>query len=192
MTSGQHRLLGVVLCGGRSSRMGRDKTSILHPSGKTFLQLAVERAQDVCDAVCVSTSPGQSTLDLRGIPHIEDTKSHQGPIGGLVKCLEYARLNQFAGCLITPVDMPDLTVDDLRGLRDCWNESPLLLACSVNADSERLEPLVAIYPVGMEQAIRAAAASDDRSLQRFLQRECPKLVYLSAAATRNVNTPADL
>ena len=52
-------LLGVVLCGGQSSRMGQEKSQLEHPQGGTFLQLALKRLKDIChDVIIAGTPPG--------------------------------------------------------------------------------------------------------------------------------------
>ena len=62
------RLLGVVLCGGRSSRMGQDKAMLPHPSGGTFATHAADRLAKICDQVCIS---GES-VEIAGVSLIED------------------------------------------------------------------------------------------------------------------------
>jgi molybdopterin-guanine dinucleotide biosynthesis protein A len=187
-----HRLLGVVLCGGRSARMGRDKAGIPHPQGGTFLEVAAGRLRVVCDEYCISASADQAIELLPNIGRIDDPVAHLGPIVGVSTCLEYARQHGFAGCLVTPVDMPELTTEDLGQLRDKWTESMDQVVCAIDNESGRLEPLVAVYPVHRSESLRIAATSDDRSLFRWIERQNPTLVRLAPNSSRNVNAPQDL
>ena len=172
--------------------MGRDKASLPHPSGSTFLQHAVDRLRAVCDEVNVSIAAGQVTQCSDDVGHVIDPVSHQGPIIGVASCLQHARQHRFAGCLCTPVDMPDLAIEDLCQIRDAWTESPDQLVCAIDAVSGHLEPLVAIYPARFAEALSEAAASDDRSLLRWLERQSPIRVPLPPRVCINVNTPEDL
>jgi molybdopterin-guanine dinucleotide biosynthesis protein A len=172
--------------------MGRDKATLLHASGATFLSLAVNRVRAVCDQVCVSTAPGPIPADVTDVHQICDAVAYQGPIRGVLQCLDFAKHHGFAACLVTPVDMPYLDADHLRALRDAWLRDSDQLICATATGSHQLEPLVAIYPIRLADSIRLAAASDDRSLNRWMQRHQPILVSLPGQASRNVNTPADL
>ena len=112
-------LLGVVLCGGRSSRMGCDKAMLAHPDGGTFLEHAIDRLTGICHSVVISG--GTHTHPLATL--IEDSVAHRGPATGISASLEHAAAHKLTGCLITPVDLPDLTETDLISLRDQWNHS---------------------------------------------------------------------
>jgi molybdopterin-guanine dinucleotide biosynthesis protein A len=172
--------------------MGRDKATMPHPGGGTFLQHAVDRLRVGCEEVVVSISPEQSTDRLEDVDYVVDPLAHQGPILGVATCLKHARQHGFAGCLCTPVDMPELTIEDLRPLRDAWSKSPDQLVCAIDSVSGHLQPLVAIYPTRFAESLRITAASDDRSLFRWIERQSPIRVSLPPQACRNVNTPEEL
>jgi molybdopterin-guanine dinucleotide biosynthesis protein A len=167
--------------------MGTDKSVLPHPSGGTFASHAVERLSGVCDHVCVS---GESTAVVRA-EVIEDPVTYQGPAIGVAAALLYAGQNSFDACLVTPVDMPLLTREDLSQLRQCW-EKERDLCCAVSAGERRLQPLVAVYPVSFQERLRDLADSEDRSLSRWFQTQAPLTITLSAESCRNVNTSKDL
>ena len=192
MSESSEKLLGVVLCGGRSSRMGRDKADLPHPTGKSFLEVAVERLRTVCDDIAVSIAPGSAYRVPSQIETVEDPIAHQGPMVGVAACVSHARQHGFAACLCTPVDMPDLRVEDLIQLRDAWRRSVKQAAGAVDASSGRLEPLVAILPTHLCESLQSAARSEDRSLARWLERHACNRIVLTAGTNRNVNEPEDL
>lgn len=183
------QLLGIVLCGGRSSRMRCDKASLSHPAGGTFLQHAVDRLIGLCGKVAVS---GQPTAGFTG-PVIQDPVAHRGPATGIATVLRFAIENCFDACLVTPVDMPFLTSQDLARLRDAWQQhQQSRLCCAVSSGDDRLQPLVAIYPTAFAPTIQQLADSEDRSLMRWMQVQKPLTITLSMESCRNINAPEDL
>ena len=188
-------LLGVVLCGGRSTRMGRDKTQLPHPdSGMTFLEHTVQRLQPVCRSVCLAgetrnTPPRTVPSDIVTIP---DPIPGLGPAAGVAAALEHARLRRFAGCLVTPVDTPHLSTQDLRAMIDRWLPRADTVVCAVGARGRRLQPLIAIYPTGICNAIRELLTSGDRSLRRWLESHPHHEVTLDESSLININRPEDL
>jgi molybdopterin-guanine dinucleotide biosynthesis protein A len=182
------RLLGVVLCGGRSKRMGSDKARLVHATGISFLEHAAARVADVCDDVRLCGHPRAECQ----YPRLEDTVAFQGPLTGIINALTFADHHALDGCLVTPLDMPHLTADDLRKLRTIWQQSPDQLVCAVSEDEIRIQPLVAIYPTRLKEAISQLARSEHRSLRRWIAQQDHLEVTLEPSACHNVNNPEDL
>ena len=80
----------LVLCGGRSTRMGRDKASLPF-LGESLLARAVRRVRRVVDDVVVVARPGQRLPSVAG-PHrvARDEVEDRGPLGGLAAGLRAA------------------------------------------------------------------------------------------------------
>lgn len=100
MTADRPPLLGVVLAGGRSSRMGRDKAE-LPWNGRNLLdrQLAILREAGVDRALVSGRRPGYDA--------VADIEKEHGPLGGLASIA--TAIEADADLLIIPVDMPLLT-----------------------------------------------------------------------------------
>ncbi len=182
------KLLGVVLCGGQSRRMGRDKACLTTRSGKSFLDRATDRLAACCDAVAVSATNDRETDH----PLIPDPVPSFGPISGVYASLIYAAESGFDACLINPVDTPNLSTDDLDRLISAYRSDPKIVYGFAGDDPSDVQPLIAIYPV-----TSAATLSDRIRLQRYslrrllLENDCHR-VSLTSAACRNMNTPDDL
>lgn len=182
------RLLGVVLCGGRSSRMGRDKASLVHPDGGTFLDHATNRLMTICDQVCIAGD----AIEQDDIAILADPTPFRGPATGVAVALARAVRDNAAACLVTPVDMPFLTTSDLVTLTSVWSSSPDSLVCGVSASDKQIQPLVAIYPSRCYTDILRLSQSHQRSLRRWCASQNYVTVTLPGSACRNVNTPEDL
>jgi molybdopterin-guanine dinucleotide biosynthesis protein A len=105
-TKGTHNtLIGVVLAGGQSRRMGSDK-ALLPLQGQTLLQHQVELLARLCERVLVSG-------EYAGFDCVPDIAERCGPLGGI-----YAVAKQCpnAALLIIPVDMPQLIQTQLHAL----------------------------------------------------------------------------
>lgn len=199
MTDTDPRLLGVVLCGGASKRMGRDKADLVMPDGRSFLDHACERLRRLCAEVCVSTSRKLETSYRR----IDDPPESHGPISGIDASLRFAMRHGFEACLFTPVDTPFLTPIDLSRLADAFARNKNRIVCAVSdpsvsdrpgsdPSSPFAEPLIGIYPVMTVHAIGDAIQQRQYSLWRLLDTLNIVPVALSADACRNLNTPSDL
>jgi molybdopterin-guanine dinucleotide biosynthesis protein A len=188
------RLLGVVLNGGRSRRMGRNKADLKTASGASFFEVACRRLSNICDAVAVSTAYCGSPPAI-GAPYlcIADPPVAHGPVSGLCTALEFATREGFDACVFTPVDTPDLTTGDVDRLLVAFRQHPGTIVCAVAGESASLvEPLIAVYPIVFAAPIRDAIAAGEYSPQRILLNLPVVRVPLSASACRNVNTPSEL
>jgi molybdopterin-guanine dinucleotide biosynthesis protein A len=167
--------------------MGRDKSTLPHPNGGTFASHAIARLTGLCDHICVA-GESSATVDA---DVLKDPALFRGPVVGIVTALTFASQNGYDACLVTPVDVPFLTAEDLAALCRAWQEDGTL-CCAVSEDDDRLQPLVAIYPSSLETNLKQLAESENRSLIRWLQKQDLRRVRLSAQSCRNVNTPDDL
>ena len=126
----------VVLAGGLSRRMGRDKADL--PYGEeTFLehQIALGRGLGIGD-ILVSGYRGKHC----SAPVVEDNFPHRGPLGGLEATLRRVKYDK---CLVLTVDMPCLRPEVLRGLIGKSMESAKPV--TVLRHGDKVEPLLGVY-----------------------------------------------
>lgn len=101
----QKNIAGIVLAGGKSSRMGQDK-ALLDYNGKPLLDHMVKLLKQVgLKDIYVSG-------DFKGYRCILDNAPHKGPAYAISGVLE--RLDHYDGILFVPVDMPFLSIDAIR------------------------------------------------------------------------------
>jgi molybdopterin-guanine dinucleotide biosynthesis protein A len=104
---------GVILAGGRSTRMGRDKAALVF-EGRTLLRRTVDAVAAVADEVIVVRAPGQPLPEVEApvpVLVVEDPVEGEGPLRGIATGLEAASAPVV---LVAGVDMPFLQPPLLR------------------------------------------------------------------------------
>ena len=194
MSQGMHRspvsdrLLGGVLAGGRSSRMGSDKSALRLPGGQTLLERSLGLLRGYCQCFRISVARPDQIVPEYSDYTVVDADSGQGPASGVAALLTVASERKLDALLVLSVDLPLIETQDLLPLVECWQKTPDQIA-TATADGKRPEPLIAIYPTAMSEEIHALSIGDDRSLSRWIGRAKHELVTVRPAALESVNTP---
>lgn len=103
------RVSGIVLAGGKSRRMGRDK-AFLEFDGKVLIARVLERIQRVCDQVVIVAND-TDPFERFGVPVVHDVFPGKGSLGGIYSGLDVAR-DEYV--LAVACDMPFLNEGLLR------------------------------------------------------------------------------
>jgi molybdopterin-guanine dinucleotide biosynthesis protein A len=185
-------VVGVVLTGGKSRRMGRDKAA-LRIAGEGLQERAVRLLSSITQEVLLAAgaSPGGATAK-EGLTRVSDAPG-KGPAAGIVGA-SAARPGQ--SLLVLACDMPRVNVALLRSLTTMEGDwvVPRWRGC--------LEPLCALYRPPALQALAMRVAAGDYALQALGSVEGLRVRHLEGARLSslgepsslffNVNTPQDL
>lgn len=181
----------VILAGGRSTRMGRDK-ALLELHGRPLLARQIALARSLVPVEVLVSGRAGTDYSGFGCPVLHDRVPDAGPLGGIATALETARAPLV---LVLAVDLPHLTAAVLKRVLAAAGENRGV----VPRVAGRLEPLAALYP-------RSAAAQVGAQLvrQRFAVRDFAQVCAAAdlvrfldlpaecAGAFANWNTPEDL
>ena len=186
----------AVLAGGRSLRMGVDKT-LLALDGRTLVARVCDAVGEVCEATVVVTNRPEA-LEGAGLPDgvtvLRDEVAYQGPLGGLVTALGAATTEWV---LAVAADMPHLESDIVRALWEARDGSDVVVPITEKGH----EPLLALYRVAACLPVaREVLDSGRRRLVAIFPKVIVAEVPLEALrqadpdlrSLLNVNTPADL
>jgi len=186
----------IILCGGKSSRMGQDKAAL--PFGpELMLQRVVRLISEVVDPrnVVVVAAPGQSLPALPAdVTVAHDDRQYYGPLEGLATGFR-ALGNRVDAVYATGCDVPLLVPAFVEQMFQSLGEHDI----AVPYDGEYYHPLAAVYlPIVLEKIEALLAA--ERLRPRFLfdeadTREIPvedlRAVDPQLSTLRNLNFPED-
>jgi molybdopterin-guanine dinucleotide biosynthesis protein A len=187
-------VLGAVLSGGLSRRMGQDKaTAVL--GGRTLLARAVDRLEGQVGGLVVNANGDPMRLAAGHVPVVSDVVTgHPGPLAGVLTVLEYAAAQGWRWVVTVPVDTPFLPLDLVDRLISVLRWESAEIACA--ASNGRVHPIVALWPVELRGDLRRALVEEDlRKVETFTKARSPAIASWSAEPLDpflNVNSPADL
>ncbi|MBW3619703.1 MAG: NTP transferase domain-containing protein [Actinobacteria bacterium] len=147
------RLTGLVLAGGRSRRMGRDKATLVL-DGERLVDRAVRRLGECCVEVLVASGDGRR-LEVT-VPQVADPIPDGGPLAGLAAGLAAATTPAVA---VVAVDAP---YADAAVLRRCAERLGTAPACLPSVDGI-LQPLHAVWSTSVAAEVRSALERGARS-----------------------------
>ena len=179
-------IYGLVLAGGSSTRMMRDKAALPY-RGKTQLDRAFELAARHCNEVFVSVRASQVADRSRAAhPMLVDSVAGEGPIVGIRSAM--AAFPQVAW-LVIACDLPflsDAALEHLLGQRDPDRMATAFLSAHDNLP----EPLCALWEPAAAAALAGYQAAGGKCPRKFLMHNEVKLIeLLDRRALDNVNTP---
>ena len=181
-------LYGLVLAGGRSSRMGQDKAAL--PAGRsTQLEQAMALLAPHVARAFVSVRKDQRADPLRArFAQIEDTRENLGPIAGII-----AAQQRHPDCawLVLACDLPLLDATTLELL--LRKRAPERLASAFRSSYDGLpEPLCAVYEPASSGPLAAYVARGQNCPRKFLAgADVLLLDEPNPRALDNANTPAE-
>lgn len=180
------RCSAVLLAGGKSTRMGRDKAT-LEIEGEPLWRRQIETLRKLRPDQLMIAGPARD-----GAETVADEFENAGPLAGVAAALQKCATPLL---VVLAIDLPRMTAEFL--------ESLLLLAKPgkgiVPRGAEFFEPLAAIYPAGCAAIADAALRRGANSMQEFvraaLAQELVEPRVLRAEEFplfANWNSPADL
>ena len=179
---------GIILAGGKSSRMGQDK-GLLEFQGKRLVEYSIELLKPLCSELLISVN--QAGYKQFGIERIADQYKNCGPVGGLHAALN-ASSNEWN--LVISCDTPFLN----RELFDLLLKNQQDQMAVIPSHSTGIEPLAALYHRNMALFFEQKIKEQDLKLHCILKNEKVKMVDVSGLLVKypklfsNLNSPEDL
>ena len=181
-------LIGIVVCGGESSRMGRDKSQLIYFEKPQYEHVA-SLLSGLCKETVISCNAAQIERIETNYEKLTDLPqfSNIGPIGALLTAFHTFPENDF---LFIGCDYPLLTKTDISLFYNSIQEDSI--AAAFYNKHGKYEPLLAWYSAKAGLDLFRHFKSGDLSLQSFL-RNANAQQYIPQAENvmQSVDTPED-
>ena len=182
-------LYGLVVCGGKSSRMGTDK-SLINYHGKPQRYYVYEMLEWVCDKVFISCNRAQATSIIAPYQMLADQPELEnvGPMAALLTAFSTYPDKDF---LVVGCDYPLVTTKDLKEFEKGLDREQIASAF-YNEENNMYEPLLAYYSERSGNEIQRMYRDNQYSLQHFLkENNAKKYNPVRPKNVISVDTPED-
>jgi molybdopterin-guanine dinucleotide biosynthesis protein A len=185
------RFDALILAGGKSSRMGRDK-AFLEIAGQTLLSRQIRIAKESGAADIFVSGRTGTDYSAFGCRVVADRFAEAGPLAGIEAALAKTQLPLL---LVLAVDLPEMDSAFVRRLTHGRAEDIGVIPRVANL----IEPLAAIYPRRSKDVVQAMLEDGKFAAQEFA-RNCVEgglaifndISETDARRFKNLNCPADL
>ncbi|WP_299352495.1 molybdenum cofactor guanylyltransferase MobA [uncultured Shimia sp.] len=192
--------VGVILAGGRATRMGGGDKGLLDLNGKSILTHVIERLEPQVAGLALNANGDADRFANTGLPVLPDSIAEfPGPLAGVLAGLDWAA-GQGADTIVTAAaDTPFFPCDLVPQLMLAAEgmAQPVALAASRDPDSGNLwrQPTFGLWPVSLRDDLRAALQDGLRKVVMWTDRHGGVLAEFPVGRVDpffNVNTPEEL
>lgn len=171
----------VILCGGRSTRLGQDKAGV-EVGGRSMLQRSLDAATAVCERVIIAGADGQTLPPLsasRRIVVVADGIPAAGPLAGIVAGLREATSEVVA---VIAVDQPFVRPTLLRALAEQAAQEQRWVIPRWQGEPQ---PLTSALPRTMRAPLAALLHAGTRSVRHAA--EAVGVLYVDGTMSRDID-----
>jgi molybdenum cofactor guanylyltransferase len=165
-------IVGLLLAGGQSRRMGGGDKALLPLAGRTLIDHVIDRVRPQVAALVLNANGDPSRFARFGLPVVPDNiADFAGPLAGILAGLDWAAANRPDCEFIVSVatDAPFLPADLVARLLDGMTKAEAELACA--ASHGQAHPVIGLWPVRLREALRHAVVAEGiRKVDRWTAR----------------------
>ena len=162
MFNNSTEIVGVILSGGLSRRMGNRDKSSLQLADKPLFEHVLDRFSPQCNSVIISSNSHNEQLSSYQLPIIKDSlEGFLGPLAGLLASMEWVQKHQpdTQWIATVPVDTPFLPTNLVASLYQSIHDNHSTIACA--ASNKRTHPVIGLWPVKLLSDLRLALTEKD-------------------------------
>lgn len=179
---------GIVLAGGRASRMGGRDKGLLELAGEPMISHVLRRLRPQVDDIIINANRHAGEYAQFGWPVVADHNADfAGPLAGIQAALPHCRhdwaLVVACDCPLLPTDLGERLYQGMRA------DSVLAIAY----DGERLQPLCLLLHRSLQASLDAAVRTGHAKVELWCMLQAHTVVTIAdAGAFDNINTASEL
>lgn len=180
------KVTGVILAGGKNSRMGTDK-GLLRVNGKKIVERTAGAMKPLVDEIIIITNG--NNYEYLGFKTYKDLIKDCGPMGGIYTALHFSKTEKN---LVISCDMPFITKELVEFIIQESGDSEI----GIPMHNGKLEPLCAVYDKCCQTKLEELLKNKEWKLQDALGHFKVKHILVSDFMLNkncfvNINTPAE-
>ena len=156
------KVVGLLLAGGQSRRMGGGDKALRMLGGTTLLERVIERLRPQVDALLLNANGDPSRFARFALPVVPDSiPGFAGPLAGVLAGLDWAAAQgpDYPYIVSVATDAPFLPDDLVMRLTNGLMEAGADLACA--ASGGRVHPVFGLWPVRLREDLRRAMVEEE-------------------------------
>ena len=178
-------ITGIILSGGKSSRMGTDK-GFLKLKGKTFMEHSIDALKPLVSEIIIISN--NTAYDVFKLKRVNDMIENAGPLAGVYTGLKHSKTDYN---LVLSCDIPLINTDILKLLIDAIDDTSEIVQIENNG---KTSPLIALYKTSCANKFYKLLIEGERRLRNAVNQCNTKQIKLNSEIgiyTSNVNTPEE-
>lgn len=193
MTIPREDITGLILAGGRGSRMGGVDKGLQNHEGMPLAMHALMRLGPQVGHLMVNANRNLGAYEAFGVPVWPDAlPDYPGPLAGFLAGLEHCE----TGHLVTvPCDTPNFPPDLVERLADALaaEDAEIAMAATRGAEGVQVQPVFCLMRSSLMESLVRFTAGGERKIDRWTARHrCVEVVFDDELAFFNANTPDEL
>jgi molybdenum cofactor guanylyltransferase len=187
----QDSITGLVLAGGRGTRMGGVDKGLQPHLGVPLAQYALERLRFQVGAVMLNANRNLAAYQAMGAPVWRDEiPEYPGPLAGMLAGLTHCATPYL---VTVPCDTPNFPADLVLRLTEGLEDGEMATAYTHEADGLRAQPVFCLMRTTLRDSLDAFIRSGERKTGLFAaQHHSARVVFHDPAAFANANTLGEL
>lgn len=150
--------IGLILCGGKSSRMMGENKALIEFDGDPLLQRIVSRLEPQVDGILLNIADNTGDYNPFDLEYCFDIEPDQGPLMGLASAFQMT--NAARDIVLCPCDAPFIPLDLVVNLMDMMATENADIVCPKYGGE--LQPTFALW--NRATAVRVIAAATEESI----------------------------
>ena len=186
-------ITGLILCGGRGTRMGGVDKGLQNHHGMPLALHALMRLQPQVGPVIINANRNLSAYESMGVPVWPDPMAdYPGPLAGWMAGLEHCETPYL---LTVPCDSPNFPLDLAARLSAALaaDDADIAMACTLEDGSQQVQPVFCLLKSGLIESLGEYLNAGGRKIDGWTAlHHCVPVVFDDAAAFANANTLIEL